>query len=281
MKCLEKGLKENSQIFFLTPHITYSEDFYNMTVCGHFFATTKYKITRNGGVPPLFFFVLEGELTVMVEGEKFIAKKDQIVLLDCNKPHEYFTSKHCEFLFFHFDGGESVKIVNQLVQRNKSIVFDLEDFEKIQKLLIGLLSEFEKSNPVSDIEISCLVYKVLFFIQMQNQFSASKETENRKNVENAINYIRDNIYDEITLDDLAKEAALSKYHFSRIFKKETGFSPLEYVSNTKINLAKTILITTKRKIVDIALDLGFSSESSFINAFKSRTGFSPNGFRKK
>ena len=80
---------------------------------------------------------------------------------------------------------------------------------------------------------------------------------------------------------MAKEAALSKYHFSRIFKKETGFSPLEYVFNTKINLAKTILITTNRKIADIALDLGFSSESSFINAFKSRTGFSPNGFRKK
>ena len=155
------------------------------------------------------------------------------------------------------------------------------EFEQIKNFLENLLFQFEESNSVSDIEISCLVYKFLCFLQMENQFSASKETENRKNIEKTINYIRDSIYDEITLDDLAKEAALSKYHFSRIFKKETGFSPLEYVFNTKINLAKTILITTNRKIADIALDLGFSSESSFINAFKSRTGFSPNGFRKK
>ena len=281
MKCLEKGLKENSKIFFLTPHITYSEDFYNMTVCGHFFASPKYKITRNGGVPPLFFFILDGELSVISEEKKYIAKKNQIVLLDCNKPHEYFTQNHCEFMFFHFAGGESVKILNQLVKRNKGIVFDLRNFGKIEKTLEEFLYQFENYDSVSDIEISCLVYKILCFIQMENQFSASKETENRKNIEKAINYIRDSIYDEITLDDLAKEAALSKYHFSRIFKKETGFSPLEYVFNTKINLAKTILITTNKKIADIALDLGFSSESSFINAFKSRTGFSPNGFRKK
>lgn len=281
MKCLEKGLKENSKIYFLTQNIAYSRDFFSMTVCGHFFATPKYRIKRNGGVSPLFFFICEGELTIILENEKIVARKNQIVLLDCNKSHEYFTQNHCEFLFFHFDGGESVKILNQLVQKNKSIVFNLLEFEQIKNFLENLLFQFEESNSVSDIEISCLVYKFLCFLQMENQFSASKETENRKNIEKTINYIRDSIYDEITLDDLAKEAALSKYHFSRIFKKETGFSPLEYVFNTKINLAKTILITTNRKIADIALDLGFSSESSFINAFKSRTGFSPNGFRKK
>ena len=90
MKCLEKGLKENSEIFFLTPNIAYNKDFYCMTVCGHFFATSKYRISRNGGVSPLIFFIIQGELALIVENKKIVAKKNQLVLLDCNKKHEYF-----------------------------------------------------------------------------------------------------------------------------------------------------------------------------------------------
>ena len=114
---------------------------------------------------------------------------------------------------------------------------------------------------------------------MENKNSFQVKKSEKLFFTKAVNYIRENIYEQITLDDLANAAAISKFHFSRLFKEETGLTPLEYVVQTKINLAKTILSTTNRTIADIAMDLGFSSESSFINAFKKRTGISPNRFR--
>ena len=66
----------------------------------------------------------------------------------------------------------------------------------------------------------------------------------------------------------------------RLFKKETGYSPEEYVSIAKINYAKLMLRTTVLPVSEIAEFLGYSSSASFINAFRKRRGIPPNQYRK-
>ena len=68
---------------------------------------------------------------------------------------------------------------------------------------------------------------------------------------------------------------------THLFKEETGISPIEYVAMTKINYAKNILKTTENSITEIADLLGYSSDASFINAFKKRAGISPARFRRE
>ena len=279
MQCKEAGLLPQSQYFFFTQNPYYSKHFYYITVCGHFFANKDYKIERAGGVSPLLFYILDGELTLFCGNEKHTARKNQIVLLDCSKEHKYFTTSSCEFLFFHFDGAESYELTKQLNNSNQNIVFNLKNPKLLLEELQAFIKNLEEDCSVSDLTASCLVYKALSLLQMENKNSFQVKKSEKLFFTKAVNYIRENIYEQITLDDLADAAAISKFHFSRLFKEETGLAPLEYVVQTKINLAKTILSTTNRTIADIAMDLGFSSESSFINAFKKRTGISPNRFR--
>jgi AraC-like DNA-binding protein len=94
-----------------------------------------------------------------------------------------------------------------------------------------------------------------------------------------ITYIKNNIGESFTLDTLAGRVNLSKFYFSHLFKEETGLSPMEFISKTRINLAKIILKTTRGTISEIAINLGYSSSASFINAFTARTGISPGKFR--
>ena len=88
-------------------------------------------------------------------------------------------------------------------------------------------------------------------------------------------------YEQPVSDELSRQASLSPYYFAHLFKEETGISPIEYVAMTKINYAKNILKTTENSITEIADLLGYSSDASFINAFKKRAGISPARFRRE
>ena len=84
----------------------------------------------------------------------------------------------------------------------------------------------------------------------------------------------------ITLEELAEIAKLSPFYFSHMFKRETGFAPMEYVINTRIEHAKTLLLTTSMSISEIAEEVGYSSSGSLINLFVKKVGSSPGQYRK-
>jgi iron complex transport system substrate-binding protein len=78
---------------------------------------------------------------------------------------------------------------------------------------------------------------------------------------------------------LARESGLSKFHLIRVFKKNVGISPAKYLNQIKMDLAKHWLLKSKKSVLSIAMDLGFSDLSTFNKAFKKATAFSPSGFR--
>jgi AraC family transcriptional regulator len=83
----------------------------------------------------------------------------------------------------------------------------------------------------------------------------------------------------ISLDDLARVACLSPFHFSRLFLRSTGLTPHRYVVDRRIALAKPLILKRAASLAQIALDTGFGSQASFSRAFRRTTGLSPNGFR--
>ena len=91
-------------------------------------------------------------------------------------------------------------------------------------------------------------------------------------------YIRQNIKEDLTLEKIAEYVHLSSSHFSRIFKKETGYSPYEYILLVRINKAKHLLRTTRKSVKEIAFAVGYRSESNFCNSFTQRVGVSPADF---
>lgn len=83
----------------------------------------------------------------------------------------------------------------------------------------------------------------------------------------------------INLEALAATVGLSSYHFSRMFKETTGFSPSSYFIRLKVAKARHLLRETNRSIVSIALQLGYSSPSHFAQVFRREVGVSPRNYR--
>lgn len=84
---------------------------------------------------------------------------------------------------------------------------------------------------------------------------------------------------DLSLDDLAQQVGLSKYYFSRRFKQRTGQSPYQFVIYERIRAARRQLCTTTRPLAQIALSVGFSSQSHFTRTFKQHVGVTPGQYR--
>ena len=95
----------------------------------------------------------------------------------------------------------------------------------------------------------------------------------------AISYINDNYKNKITLEQLSSTVNMSPFYFSRMFKKETGYSPYEYIIIVRINEAKRLLKGSDLLIKEIAYRVGFNSESRFVTSFRKNTELSPTEFR--
>lgn len=94
-------------------------------------------------------------------------------------------------------------------------------------------------------------------------------------------WMAEHIAEDLSLEQLAAQAGLSKFHFHRLFKSAVGVSPSHYHINLRMDEAKRLLRETKQSIVAIALDLGYSNPSHFAQLFRRETGLSPSDYRRQ
>jgi AraC family transcriptional regulator len=100
-----------------------------------------------------------------------------------------------------------------------------------------------------------------------------------KAVERAILNMRENLGEPITIDDMARCAMFSKFHFSRIFQRVTGVSPARFLSALRIQEAKKLLRSSSMTVADISHLVGYNSIGTFSSRFRSSVGFSPTEYR--
>jgi AraC family transcriptional regulator len=94
-------------------------------------------------------------------------------------------------------------------------------------------------------------------------------------------FVEANLGRTIHLHDLAARAALSPYHFARAFKTSAGMTPRTYVEHRRIEQVKRLLTESAQSLAQIAVELGFGTQSRLTSTFKRRTGFTPGAFRRQ
>lgn len=98
-------------------------------------------------------------------------------------------------------------------------------------------------------------------------------------IERAKKYISDNFKKDISLSEIANYCYVSPFHFSRIFKTFTSFSPYRYLLYTRLKNAELLIRNTKLPVTDIAFSSGFNGLEHFISTFRQRYKYSPHKYR--
>lgn len=100
-----------------------------------------------------------------------------------------------------------------------------------------------------------------------------------QSIERVIVAMHANLGERITIDDMARIAMFSKFHFSRAFRDLTGMSPGRFLSALRLQAAKHLLVSTSLSVAEISNQVGYSSVGTFSWRFKSSVGVAPTAFR--
>jgi AraC family transcriptional regulator len=114
--------------------------------------------------------------------------------------------------------------------------------------------------------------------------AASEKAESRgglpiRQLRKVEDYVREHLTEDIPIEALAALVELSSFHFFRVFKQTTGMTPLQFVIRERISRAQQFIRETSRSVIEIGLEVGYTSPSHFAQVFRRVVGVTPTEFR--
>jgi len=164
------------------------------------------------------------------------------------------------------------EIVNMLIKIANESKPDLERSIDPDIFNGEILNRF---NNVDEI-ISYIYTSIIDFLKLDK----AADMKSRNKIKMAIQYIEQHYNEEITVNDIAYKYAMTPNYFSTVFKKETGMTVVNYITEVRIKNACKLLKETKASIVDISHEVGYQDAQYFFRVFKKATGKTPLEYRK-
>lgn len=279
MRSTEALVAPGSDYYIYTPSAQAQGLFLYPLIVGHFQYLPGYCLRRASLDSFLIMHVIRGECEVEWGGRRSRAREGQVVVLDCYAPHAYWTEEGWETEWLHFD-GPCARGYFDAVTGGDSPVITLKNSYRFEKNLRRIYTQFRDAAPVREAMLNNYIVNLLTELLVSRE-AVNPGAQSAGIIEDSIAYINDHLTQELSLEELAAQAALSPFYFSRLFKRETGFSPHQYILATRISNAKFLLQSTGDSVKTICFTVGFSSESSFCTAFKKETGVTPSEYRAR
>ncbi|WP_342074940.1 AraC family transcriptional regulator [Yoonia sp. SS1-5] len=151
---------------------------------------------------------------------------------------------------------------------------------EISRMLLQFLDSNGFGGRMKAEALTCLVLTELLVTRQPRDDKQNLGGLGRAKTNRAIEFINANLDEDISLERIALTVEISPFHFSRMFKQETGMSPYQYVIHSRVELARGLLLTGRDSIADIAIQVGFSSQSHLTESFKKIVGTTPAKFRR-
>jgi len=277
MKSCENLISPKSDYYIYTPSRQASGMFLYPLQCGLFTYLPGYFLKRDSFDSFLLMYVKKGEMTLTIDHQESIILPGSFVFIDCYRSHTYSTAHGCECIWCHFDGITARPFYENITERLGNI-FRISDPYAVVSKLSALLRIFQSGEVVKEPVLSKYLNDIMteFMLYIPDN---TKSSDHVHIAEKAITYINEHFAKNLSVSELADIVGISQFHFIRIFRKETGFTPHEYLVNTRIATAQYLLINTTLSIKDICYNTGFSSESVFCSAFKKHQGMTPTQYR--
>ncbi len=241
-----------------------------------------YRERSRGCDQNILIYCTGGEGFILLDGIKNRIEKDTLLIIPQGIPHTYGAGKTDPWSIYwlHFLGSNVKNFLRNINVESLIFHYAIDKTSKVRLLFEDIFSVLEKGfTQEAMIYSSQVVANILgaLLFQTPNLVSVPKETALQ--VEESILFMTMNLKRNLTLKELSDQANLSPTHYSFLFKKRTGYSPIDYFLRLKIKSACQYLDTTQLRVNEICQLLGFNDPYYFSRAFYKIMQLSPTAYR--
>lgn len=234
--------------------------------------------------------LLDGQLEYEVEEETGEVLKGSTLLLDPSLSAST-SGRDAEVLLLSLSASFLIDsaVRMRLVASDAAIVFStrfVERDERLLRLAHSLAGELSAEDAGREIVIAALLEQIVvhllrYYANMRrsHELELSRVGLIDRRIRRAVELMHARLDEDLSLREIAAASYLSPFHFSRLFKKLTGATPLAYLATQRVARARLLLAETDLPVSQISSRVGYSSPSHFTKAFRAVTGFTPRAFR--
>ncbi|MBP5197017.1 MAG: AraC family transcriptional regulator [Bacteroidaceae bacterium] len=241
-----------------------------------------HRVREEGVNQYVLIYCVDGSGFYVVDGKRYEVGRNQYFILPIGKPHEYGATEghHWTIYWVHFRGKAAhVFAEGAATPQSINVTMQSRISERIN-IFEEILTTLHLGDGIEDLRYaSSLLAHFLASMRYLEQFRRAKTEEERDIVEQAIHYMRENIEQHITMDEVLRYVGYSQSHFSTVFKKKTGVSPITYINRLKIEHACRLLRTTDMKVNQICYKVGIEDALYFSRLFSKIMNMSPTDYR--
>ncbi len=215
-----------------------------------------------------------------------LIKQGSVSIIPPNLNHEAWLENQMEIIVIRLAPHLLEQVADDSQGCSIEIEAKLATFDPlIRQLGLSLFREFENGVP-GNLYVESLGHilatHILRHYSIQKKICDRPQTRelSQRKLRQAIDYLNENLSQDIKIAELANLVEMNQYQFARTFKDLIGISPHKYLLTRRVEEAKELLSRTKLSIAEISYHIGFSSQSHFTSTFRRFTGTTPAFYRK-
>ena len=231
----------------------------------------------------IIHYVMGGKGIYQVGEKKYHISKGQVFLIEPESLTFYQADKEepWTYLWVGFGGTEAKSFIQDIGLNSRQLVCQCEGGEELKEIVFSMLKH-TKSTTENLYYLQGRLFD--FFSVLAREITLRQfedDTTESMHVQEAIDYIKNNYSQGITVNDIADYLALNRSYLYTVFKKSLNISPKAFLTKFRISRAKEQLTLTYFSIEYIAHSCGYKSALNFEKAFKKETGGTPSQYRKE
>ena len=235
---------------------------------------------KNGSPQHILLYCIEGNGYIHIGRKKHELKPNSYFIIPKGVPHHYGTtnSDPWSIYWIHFSGEHSNILYSRYTRDSEPEVQVIPYDEHRVKLFDLIFTMLERNYSIRNIElinIKLLEY-LSSFIYHEEMYPSFYTSDH---INNSIEFMKKNLHSSYNIQELAEKLNYSVSHYSALFKKKTGFSPIHYYIQLKIQKSCQYLYFTDMNIKEICSKIGFDDPYYFSRMFKKMMGSSPAKYR--
>ncbi|MBO9617415.1 MAG: AraC family transcriptional regulator [Niabella sp.] len=238
---------------------------------------------EQGSQQHILIYCVDGCGWANIDGRKVEVREGEYLVIPSHSKHEYGadTLHPWSIYWVHFKGNDADRFVGLLKKEKDDFVGAAAFSEKRTTLFTDIYSTLESGYSMEHLYYINMVFMSYLGTFCFPQFLDPPHKKEQNQIDGAIIYMQQHIDTVVSLKELAAFAHMSSSHFSALFKKKTGYPPLDYFNHLKIQKACQYLEFTDISVKELCYKLGLNDPFYFSRLFSRYMGESPVRYRKR